>query len=54
MRLWFACVPVRMERDLPGTKPWAVSGDIAAWQFKELETWYERQYQSVPGRPAPA
>ena len=38
---------------LTGTKPWAVPGDIAAWQFKELETWYERQYASVPGRPAP-
>lgn len=39
---------------LPGTKPWAVPGDISAWQFKELETWYEQQYRSVPGGPAPA
>jgi cephalosporin-C deacetylase-like acetyl esterase len=27
--------------------------DLAARQFKELETWYEQQYRSVPGGPAP-
>lgn len=52
--LLIAAVEASYAQSLPGTKPWVpIPEDISVWQYKQLETWYERRYPP-PGDMAPS